>query len=130
MKRWPGSNTTFGSRKRTVATAVATAANEAASQPSVSWKNPRRETPLSGRVPFMSGGHKLDALHGDRPCGAPHGAPPAARQEGGLQGLVSPQLRDVHQPEAVLRAHVGATAAEDAFVAVEDGSDVALEDRK
>ena len=104
---------------------------------------------VCGRWRFMSGGKHFDSFHGDCAGGAAHraqsaadaarlilddggllapsGHPAVAGEEGGLQFLVAPQVGDIHQAQAELRADVRAAAAQDALVAVEDGPDVAFQ---
>src|ERR1017187_4267348 len=122
-----------------------------ASQPRVSCKNPRRETPFwpGGAEEFISCGHKLNSFHGDRARRTTHRAQAApdapgfvlddgalfagsrhaavAREKRGLQTVVAAQMGGVHQAQAILRANVRAAAAENALVAVEDRADVAFE---
>src|ERR1035437_8800940 len=98
---------------------------------------------------FGSGGHQFYAFHCDRTGGAASGAKAAAdaaglvlddrallaarghapvtREERALQLFIAAQVGGVHQPQAVFGADIGATATENAFVAVKHRADVALQ---
>lgn len=57
---------------------------------------------------------------------APDRLTPVARNERGLQIGAAGQVRRIHKAQAVLRAHIGASAAENAFVAIEHRAYMAL----
>src|ERR1035437_1607424 len=97
----------------------------------------------------MSGGHQFYAFHrdcaggtagsaqaaadttglvlDDRALLAAVGHAPIPREERALQLFVATQVGGVHQPQAVFGADIGATAAEDALVAIKHRTDMTFQ---
>ena len=100
-------------------------------------------------VGFISRVHQFNALHGDRAGGAACCTQTAADATGlifddgalfaagghtsvtgeqcGIQLFVTAQIGDIDKAQAEFGANVGATAAQDALVAVKNRSDVAFQ---